>query len=74
MMQFVDVLPKICYCPLKGNRQVDELAGCNHEWSHGQVIKGKGLPKGYQVKLFRIAVSTRRTFWGVINDLARKNW
>jgi hypothetical protein len=82
LMLFIDALHKIYYCPLKDNRQVDdsggqepyrrvdELAWTNHEWEHGKVIKIKGFPKDYKVKLFRVAVSTHRTDWVVTNDLA----
>jgi hypothetical protein len=83
LMLFIDALHKIYYCPLKDNRQVDdsggeapyrrvdELAWTNHEWAHGKLIKIKGFPKDYKVKLFRVAVATHRTDWVVTNDLAR---
>ena len=83
LMLFIDSLHKIYYCPLKDNRQVDdsggeapyrrvdELAWTNHEWAHGKLIKIKGFPKDYKVKLFRVAVATHRTDWVVTNDLAQ---
>ena len=83
LMLFIDSLHKIYYCPLKDNRQVDdsggeqpyrrvdELAWTNHEWAHGKLIKIKGFPKDYKVKLFRVAVSTHRTDWVVTNDLSQ---
>lgn len=83
LMLFIDSLHKIYYCPLKDNRQVDdsggeepyrrvdELAWTNHEWAHGKLIKIKGFPKDYKVKLFRVAVATNRTDWVVTNDLAQ---
>ena len=83
LMLFVDSLHKIYYCPLKDNRQVDdsggeapyrrvdELAWSNHDWEHGKLIKIKGFPKDYKVKLFRVAVSTHRTDWVVTNDLTQ---
>lgn len=83
LMRFIDALHKIYYCPLKDNRQVDdsggqepyrrvdELAWSNHEWAHGKLIKIKGFPKDYKVKLFRVAVATHRTDWVVTNDLAQ---
>jgi hypothetical protein len=83
LMLFIDSLHKIYYCPLKDNRQVDDsggqapyrrvdaLAWANHEWAHGKLIKIKGFPKDYKVKLFRVAVATHRTDWVVTNDLAQ---
>jgi hypothetical protein len=83
LMLFIDSLHKIYYCPLKDNRQVDDsggqapyrrvdaLAWTNHEWAHGKLIKIKGFPKDYKVKLFRVAVATHRTDWVVTNDLAQ---
>lgn len=83
LMLFIDSLHKIYYCPLKDNRQVDDsggeepyrrvdaLAWTNHDWTHGKVIKIKGFPKDYKVKLFRVAVATHRTDWVVTNDLAQ---
>ena len=83
LMLFIDSLRKIYYCPLKDNRQVDdsggdepyrrvdELAWTNHEWAHGKLIKIKGFPRDYKVKLFRVAVATHRTDWVVTNDLAQ---
>lgn len=83
LMLFIDSLHKIYYCPLKDNRQVDdsggeepyrrvdELAWTNHEWQHGKLIKIKGFPRDYKVKLFRVAVATHRTDWVVTNDLAQ---
>lgn len=83
LMLFVDSLQKIYYCPLKDNRQVDDTGGTalyrrvdsltwsHQENEHGKVIKIKGFPKDYKVKLFRVAVSTHRTDWVVTNDLTQ---
>jgi len=68
LMLHIDSLRKIFYCPLKDNRQVDSLTWSNHEWVHGKLIKIKGFPKDYKVKLFRVSVSTHRTDWVVTND------
>jgi hypothetical protein len=55
---------KTFYCPLKANRQVDDSGGEKPyrrvdelEWSEeelqkGKLIKIKGFPKNYKVKLF----------------------
>lgn len=80
LMQFIESLQKIYYCPLKDNRQVDDSSGqrpyCrvdSLEWSdeervHGKRVKIKGFPKDHQVHLFRVEVSTHRTDWVVTND------
>jgi hypothetical protein len=64
---------KIFYCPLKSDRMVDDSGGtqpyrhvADLEWSEpeleqGKLIKIRGFPKDYKVKLFRVAVSSRRT-------------
>lgn len=46
------------------------------EWSkrelkRGKLIKIKGFPNDYKVKLFRVVVSSNRTEWLVTNDLSR---
>jgi hypothetical protein len=83
LMLFVDCLGKMYYCPLKNNRQVDDSGGQapyrrvdalswqDDERAHGKVIKIKGFPNAYKVKLFRVAVSTHRTDWVVTNDLSQ---
>lgn len=80
LMLFIESLQKFYYCPLKDNRQVDDSGGTHPyqrvdslAWSaealaHGQTIKIKGFPKDHKVRLFRVAVSTRRTDWVVTND------
>jgi hypothetical protein len=70
------------YCPLKSNRQVDDYSGGEKpyqrvdelEWSQeelerGKLIKIKGFPKNYKVKLFGVVVHSHRTEWIVTNDL-----
>ena len=71
------------YCPLKSNRQVDdsgdekpyrrvdELDWSEEELEKGKLIKIKGFPKDYKVKLFRVVVHSHRTEWIVTNDLSR---
>jgi hypothetical protein len=71
------------YCPLKSNRQVDDSGGEKPyqrvdelDWSEeelegGKLVKIKGFPRNYKVKLFRVAVSSARTEWIVTNDLSR---
>ena len=74
---------KIFYCPLKSDRMVDDSGGARPyrhvsdlQWSaaelqSGKLIKVRGFPKDYKVKLFRVEVSSRRTEWIVTNDLAQ---
>lgn len=72
---------KTFYCPLKSDRMVDDSGGTQPyrhvaglQWSEqelksGKLIKVRGFPKDYKVKLFRVVVSSRRTEWVVTNDL-----
>src|SRR5271157_166113 len=85
MMLSIDGLHKIFYCPLKDNRQVDDSGGAQpyrrvdsltwteSEKEHGKLIKVKGFPGAYKVKLFRVVLSTQRTDYVVTNDLAQDN-
>lgn len=73
---------KTFYCPLKANRLVDDSGGeqlYRHierlEWqeaelAEGKLIKVRGFPGDFKVKLFRVEVSTHRTEWVVTNDLS----
>jgi hypothetical protein len=83
MLLLIAGIKKTSYCPLRSNRQVDDSGGERPyqrvdalEWSdeelkQGKLIKIKGFPKDYKVKLFRVAVSPRRTEWIVTNDLSQ---
>jgi hypothetical protein len=83
LMLSIDHLHKVFYCPLKDNRQVDDSADQQpyqrvdglhwtaEELAHGKVIKVKGFPKDYKVKLFRVVLSTQRTDYVVTNDWAQ---
>ena len=51
-------------------QRVDSLEWSEDEWNHGKLIKIKGFPKEFKVKLFRVGVSTDRTDWIVTNDLS----
>jgi hypothetical protein len=80
LMQLIDRLQKLYYCPLKDNRQVDDTGGQQPyqrvdslEWTAqerdcGKTIKLKGLPSDTKVKLFRVVLSTQRTDYVVTND------
>jgi hypothetical protein len=84
LMMLIDGMSKTFYCPLKVNRSVDDSGGerpyrrvDSLEWSEqelellGKLIKVKGFPGDYKLKLFRVVVNTRRTEWIVTNDLSR---
>lgn len=74
-------MDKVFYCPLKSNRLVDDIGGEQPyrriemlEWSEsdlaqGKLIKVRGFPGDFKVKLFRVEVFTHRTEWVVTNDL-----
>lgn len=80
IIQYIESLSKIYYCPLRSNRLVDDSGGVKKytridtlEWNqnelkHGKVIKIRGFPKNHKVQLFRVEVSTRRTDWVITND------
>src|SRR5205807_3234570 len=74
---------KLFYCPLKSNRLVDDSGGeepyrrievldwSQAELAEGKLVKVKGFPGDFKVKLFRVEVSTHRTEWVVTNDLSQ---
>jgi len=82
VMKAVEKADKIYYCPLKANRQVSEspdeayqrvdaLSWTAAEVESGKLVHLKKFPKGHQVKLFRIVLSTQRTDYVVTNDHAQ---
>lgn len=83
MVLIDEEMGKTFLCPLKSNRRVDDSGGehayrrvdelnwSEQELKQGKLIKIKGFPKDYKVKLFRVVVSSRRTEWIVTNDLSR---
>ena len=82
LMMHIDRAGKLFYCPLKSNRKVDESGGQNPyrpvselAWFDDQLLRGKlvkvrGFPMDYKVKLFRVA-ATNRTEFVVTNDLSQ---
>ena len=79
VMKAVEKAGKIYYCPLKANRQVsqsleeayqrvDALTWTDEEVESGKMVHLKKFPKGHQVKLFRLVLSTQRTEYVVTND------
>jgi hypothetical protein len=85
MMLQIERLDKIYYCPLKGNRQVDDsdgnepyqrvdsLSWTESEEQQGKLIKIKGFPGTHKVKLFRVVLSTQRTDYIVTNEMEQDN-
>ncbi len=85
VMKAIEKLSKIYYVPLKRNRlvndtdgeqphqQVQDLSWTRTEIRQGKSVHIKKFPKGYQVKLFRIASSTGRTEYIVTNDLSQSD-
>jgi hypothetical protein len=80
LMQVIDEIGKIYYCPLKKNRladgtggvekykQIEQLIWNKVEIQQGKIIKIKGFPHDKKVKLFRIIVSTDKTEFIATND------
>lgn len=79
VMKAIEKANKIYYCPLKSNRQVtqkpaepynrvDSLTWSGAEIEAGKMVHLKKFPKGHQLKLFRIELSTQRTEYVVTND------
>lgn len=79
VIKMIEKAEKIYYCPLKANRNVSESPDEKHKrvdslvWTEQELDKGKTVhlrkfPKGHQVKLFRLVVSTHRTEYMVTND------
>lgn len=82
IMKVIEQAGKIYYCPLKSNRQVtqnpdesyqrvDSLTWSDVELETGKLVHLKKFPKGHQLKLFRIALSSQRTDHVVTNDLSQ---
>ena len=83
LMRYIEQLDKVYYCPVKDNRQtnesgipddyhrVDSLNWLPEEQEHGKLVHLKGFPKGHQLKLFRLLLSTKRTDYVVTNDVAQ---
>ena len=83
ILRYVEKLEKIYYCPIKSNRLVDDSDGSiehrrvdSLQWSEAEATSGKlvhikKFPKGHQLKLFRLALSTERTEYVVTNDLTQ---
>lgn len=80
--KLIEHLGKTYYCPIKTNRQVslspddvyqrvDSLSWSDEQALSGRLIHLKKMPKGHQVKLFRLVLSTERTDYVITNDLTQ---
>lgn len=79
IMKAVEQANKIYYGVVKANRhvtespteayqRVDKLKWSDSELDQGKLVHLKKFPKGHQLKLFRIALSSQRTDYVVTND------
>jgi hypothetical protein len=82
IMKTIEEAGKIYYCPLKANRQVsehpdepyhrvDSLPWSTTELESGKTVHLHKFPKGHQLKLFRLVLSSQRTDYVVTNDLSQ---
>ena len=55
----------------RGYQRVDSLTWIEHEVQHGKTLHIKDFPKGHQVKLFRLVLSSKRTDFIATNDFAQ---
>jgi len=84
-MLMIHDLKKTFFCPLKSNRLVDDSGGnrpysnvselqwSEQELTHGKLVKVKGFPGSFKLKLFRVQVSNNRTEYIVTNDLTQNS-
>ncbi|MCA9839409.1 MAG: IS701 family transposase, partial [Trueperaceae bacterium] len=73
VIKHIESLGKLYYCPIKTIRKVNDSSGDEKHkrvdslsWSEEEQLSGKlihlhKMPKGHQVKLFRLGLSTKRT-------------
>jgi len=76
----IERMGKLYYCPVRSNRQVSLAPGQPYvpveslaASDEGQMVHMKGMPRGHQVKLFRLAFSTERTEHVVTNDVSQSS-
>lgn len=82
IMKTIEKAEKIYYCPIKANRQVserseddyarvDSLSWDSRQEQQGKLVHLRKFPKGHQLKLFRLVLSSQRTEYVVTNDLSQ---
>lgn len=80
----IEQLGKLYYCPIKANRmvglapgqvyeRVDSLSWSDQEAQQGRLIHIRKMPRGHQVKLFRLVLSPERTDYIITNDLTQSS-
>lgn len=80
LMLVIESYHKIYYCPIKGNRNVNEISnvGVKYQradalaWTdkqdrHGRRVHLRNFPKGHSLQLYRLPFSTERTDYIVTN-------
>ena len=78
MLQIHD-MGKLFYCPVRSNRlardnpdnyyqPVKELQWSDEELGAGKIVRLRGMPKDFAMKMFRVTVSSHRTDYVVTND------
>ena len=88
VMQHIETLQKVYYCPLKSNRRVDDsvgqtpyqrvdcLAWTSQERQHGKQIKIKGCALLVWIRLKQVAHQTGQTIYqvkhGLLTDYLKK--
>ena len=80
MMLFISDAQKLFYCPIKKNRlvgeshspayyqKVSDLPWSEEELSKGKLVRLKGMPRDFSMKMFRVPITTNRTDYVVTND------
>lgn len=82
--KLIEHFGKRYYCPIKTNRQVslspdhgyqrvDSLSWSEEQDASGRLVHLKKMPKGHQVKLFRLVLSAERTDYVITNDLTQNS-
>ncbi len=83
LILYIESSGKLYCCPIRSNRLINEtghkndyhradtlLWTCN-EQIYGKTVHLRGFPKGHQMKLFRMPLSTERTDYVVTDDLSQ---
>lgn len=80
LWKLIEQMGKTYYCPVRANRQVSLSAEQGYQRAdalsandEGYLVHLKGMPKGHQMKLFRLALSTERTEYVVTNDVTQSS-
>lgn len=80
LWKLIESMGKLYYCPVRCNRQVS--LGVEHAYQRvdtlpaadqGRLVHLKGMPRGHQVKLFRLVLSPERTEYVVTNDVSQSS-